>query len=86
MTPEQRLRMIRGMVQGLAQRLEQHPDDKAGWERLAHAYEVLGEGDKAQAARARAAGNPNGARGGAPPAASSSAPSAAAPAAPASPR
>ena len=47
--------MIRGMVERLAQRLEQHPDDKAGWERLAHAYDVLGEPDKAQMARARAA-------------------------------
>ncbi len=54
MTPEQRQAMIRGMVERLAQRLEQHPDDKAGWERLAHAYDVLGEPDKAQAARARA--------------------------------
>ena len=55
MTPEQRLTMIRGMVERLAQRLEQHPDDKAGWERLAHAYDVLGEPGKAQMARARAA-------------------------------
>jgi cytochrome c-type biogenesis protein CcmH len=55
MTPEQRQTMIRGMVDRLARRLEQHPDDKAGWERLAHAYDVLGEPDKAQAARARAA-------------------------------
>jgi cytochrome c-type biogenesis protein CcmH len=55
MTPEQRQAMIRGMVDRLAQRLEQHPDDKAGWERLARAYDVLGEPDKAQAARARAA-------------------------------
>jgi cytochrome c-type biogenesis protein CcmH len=55
MTPEQRQAMIRGMVERLAQRLEQHPDDKAGWERLAHAYDVLGQPDKAQAARARAA-------------------------------
>jgi cytochrome c-type biogenesis protein CcmH len=55
MSPEQRRAMIRGMVDRLAQRLEQHPDDKAGWERLAHAYDVLGEPDKAQAARARAA-------------------------------
>jgi cytochrome c-type biogenesis protein CcmH len=54
MTPEQRQAMIRSMVAGLASRLEQHPDDKAGWERLAHAYDVLGEPDKAQAARARA--------------------------------
>lgn len=55
MTPEQRQAMIRSMVDRLAQRLEQHPDDKAGWERLARAYEVLGQPDKAQAARAHAA-------------------------------
>jgi cytochrome c-type biogenesis protein CcmH len=55
MTPEQRLTMIRGMVERLAQRLEQHPDDNTGWERLAHAYDVLGEPGKAQMARARAA-------------------------------
>ncbi len=55
MTPEQRQAMIRGMVEGLARRLEQHPDDKAGWARLARAYDVLGEPDKAQAARAREA-------------------------------
>lgn len=56
MTPEERQAMIRGMVERLAQRLEQHPDDKAGWERLARAYDVLGEPEKAQAARARATG------------------------------
>jgi len=55
MTPEQRQDMIRGMVERLAQRLEQHPDDRAGWERLARAYDVLGEPDKAQSARAHAA-------------------------------
>jgi cytochrome c-type biogenesis protein CcmH len=54
LTPEQRETMIRAMVEQLAQRLEQHPDDKTGWERLAHAYDVLGEPDKAAAARARA--------------------------------
>ena len=48
--------MIRGMVDRLAARLEQNPNDKEGWTRLAHAYDVLGEKDKAEAARARAAG------------------------------
>lgn len=85
MTPEQRQTMIRGMVERLAQRLEQHPDDKAGWERLAHAYDVLGEPGKAQAARARAAGSANGAPSAAP-AAAASAPAAAAPGAPVPPR
>jgi cytochrome c-type biogenesis protein CcmH len=55
MTPDQRQAMIRGMVDRLAQRLEQHPDDKAGWDRLARAYDVLGQSEKARAARARAA-------------------------------
>jgi cytochrome c-type biogenesis protein CcmH len=54
-TPEQQQAMIRGMVERLAQRLDQHPADPAGWERLAHAYDVLGEPDKAAAARAGAA-------------------------------
>jgi cytochrome c-type biogenesis protein CcmH len=55
MTPQQRQAMIRGMVERLAQRLEQNPGDAAGWQRLAHAYDVLGEADKAKAARSRAA-------------------------------
>jgi cytochrome c-type biogenesis protein CcmH len=55
MTPEQRQAMIRGMVERLAARLEQNPGDAAGWQRLAHAYDVLGEADKAKAARTRAA-------------------------------
>ena len=55
MTPEARNQMIRGMVERLAARLEQNPGDKEGWMRLARAYEVLGEADKAQAAHARAA-------------------------------
>jgi cytochrome c-type biogenesis protein CcmH len=54
MSPEERMAMIRGMVERLAARLEQNPGDKEGWTRLARAYEVLGEADKAQAARARA--------------------------------
>ena len=54
MSPEERQAMIRSMVERLAARLEQHPDDKEGWARLAHAYEVLGDTDKAQTARARA--------------------------------
>jgi cytochrome c-type biogenesis protein CcmH len=55
MSPEERQAMIRGMVDRLAARLEQNPDDKEGWNRLAHAYDVLGESEKAAAARARAA-------------------------------
>jgi cytochrome c-type biogenesis protein CcmH len=59
MSPEQRQAIIRGMVDRLAARLEQNPDDKEGWTRLARAYDVLGETDKAQAARARAAAAPS---------------------------
>jgi cytochrome c-type biogenesis protein CcmH len=55
MSLEQRQAMIRGMVDRLAARLEQNPDDKEGWMRLARAYDVLGETEKAEAARARAA-------------------------------
>jgi cytochrome c-type biogenesis protein CcmH len=55
MSPEERQAMIRGMVERLAARLAQNPNDKEGWTRLARAYDVLGEIDKAAAARARAA-------------------------------
>jgi cytochrome c-type biogenesis protein CcmH len=55
MSPEERQAMIRSMVDRLAARLEQNPKDKDGWTRLAHAYDVLGESEKAEAARARAA-------------------------------
>jgi cytochrome c-type biogenesis protein CcmH len=55
MSPEERQAMIRSMVDRLAARLEQNPNDKDGWTRLARAYDVLGETEKAEAARARAA-------------------------------
>jgi cytochrome c-type biogenesis protein CcmH len=48
--PEQ----IRGMVDGLAARLEADPDDAEGWVRLVRAYGVLGETQKRDAALARA--------------------------------
>jgi cytochrome c-type biogenesis protein CcmH len=54
MSEEDRGRMIRSMVDRLAARLEENPDDREGWLRLARAYEVLGEPDKARDARARA--------------------------------
>jgi len=47
MSPEQREDMIRGMVEGLAARLEDEPDDVAGWRMLARSYSVLGEEEKA---------------------------------------
>ena len=55
MSPEERQAMICSMVDRLAARLEQNPSDKDGWTRLAHAYDVLGETEKAEAARTRAA-------------------------------
>ena len=54
MTASERGEMIRGMVERLAARLEEEPDDRDGWLRLARAYEVLGEVEKAAEARARA--------------------------------
>lgn len=38
---DQQREMIESMVAGLAARLEENPDDIAGWTRLARAYEVL---------------------------------------------
>jgi len=55
MSPQEQEAMIRSMVDRLAARLEQNPNDKEGWTRLAHAYDVLGEPEKAETARARAA-------------------------------
>src|SRR5437868_11742610 len=55
MSPAERQAMIRGMVDRLAARLDANPDDAEGWQRLARAYAVLGETEKAEAAAARAA-------------------------------
>jgi len=41
---------IRGMVEGLAQKLKAKPDDPDGWVRLVRAYSVLGETAKRDAA------------------------------------
>ena len=46
---------IAAMVQRLADKMEKNPSDVAGWQRLAHAYAVMGEGAKAVAAANRAA-------------------------------
>ena len=54
MSPEQRSQMIRGMVASLAAKLEANPDDAEGWRRLARAYQVLGEDEKAKDASAKA--------------------------------
>lgn len=53
--PDEQAKAIRGMVDGLAARLEQSPDDLEGWVRLARARGVLGEADAAADAYARAA-------------------------------
>ncbi|WP_225770936.1 c-type cytochrome biogenesis protein CcmI [Inquilinus sp. Marseille-Q2685] len=53
--PDEQAKAIRGMVDGLAARLQQSPDDLEGWVRLARARGVLGEADAAADAYARAA-------------------------------
>ena len=54
---------VRGMVAGLAARLQTSPDDPAGWVQLVKAYAVLGDTQKRDAAlktaRARFAGKPD---------------------------
>ncbi|HYE49782.1 MAG TPA: c-type cytochrome biogenesis protein CcmI [Azospirillaceae bacterium] len=55
MAPEERSQMIRGMVEGLAARLKDNPNDPDGWRRLARAYGVLGESAKAEEAERNAA-------------------------------
>ncbi len=54
MKPDERAEMIRGMVARLAARLEESPDDLAGWKQLGRSYMVLGEPAKAVSAYARA--------------------------------
>lgn len=50
MSADDRSAMIRGMVQRLEDRLAAAPDDLDGWLRLARAFTVLGEADKARGA------------------------------------
>jgi cytochrome c-type biogenesis protein CcmH len=52
MSAEDRRQMIQGMVDRLASRLEENPQDAQGWQRLIRSYSVLGEGDKATEALA----------------------------------
>ena len=49
-SPDQQTAMIRGMVDGLAARLQQDGSDLDGWVKLVRSYKVLGELDKAQSA------------------------------------
>ncbi|NIA72222.1 c-type cytochrome biogenesis protein CcmI [Pelagibius litoralis] len=55
LSPEERAAFVRSMVEGLAARLEEQPDDPDGWLRLARSYAVLGNGEAAGEALARAA-------------------------------
>ena len=54
MSPEERMAFIRSMVEGLAERLQDRPEDLDGWLRLSRAYLVLQERDKAAEALGRA--------------------------------
>jgi len=53
MLASERAEMIRGMVQRLADRMKDNPDDLEGWQRLTKAYRVLGETEKVRAAEAQ---------------------------------
>jgi cytochrome c-type biogenesis protein CcmH len=53
-SPEQRQAMINAMVERLAARLEEQPDDVDGWVRLGRSYMVLNQPEKARDAYARA--------------------------------
>lgn len=48
MTPEQQQQLIGAMVARLAGKLEENPDNVEGWIRLARAYMVLGERERAR--------------------------------------
>ncbi len=54
LSDEDRKEFIKGMVSGLASRLDQNPDDFEGWQRLIRSYVVLGEKDKATEAISKA--------------------------------
>ena len=54
LTPEQRQQAIRSMVDGLAEKLKDNPQDRDGWLRLARARMVLGQPDQSAEALAKA--------------------------------
>jgi cytochrome c-type biogenesis protein CcmH len=54
LSPDDRGRMITGMVEGLAQRLKENGNDLPGWQRLLNAYVVLDRKSDARAALAQA--------------------------------
>jgi cytochrome c-type biogenesis protein CcmH len=55
MTPEQRQAFIESMVERLAAKMKEEPDDLEGWIRLANAYGVLEKREEARTAWAEAA-------------------------------
>ena len=63
MSAEERQEMIESMVAGLAERLEESPDDLNGWLRLLRSYRMLGRSEDAasalEAARAAFASDPD---------------------------
>ncbi|MBC05145.1 c-type cytochrome biogenesis protein CcmI [Thalassospira sp.] len=54
MTAEEQQEMVMSMVNGLAARLDEDPNDPDGWARLMQAYMVLGQEDDARAAYEKA--------------------------------
>ena len=50
LSADERREMISSMVEGLAEKLREAPEDKAGWLRLIQSYVVLAEYEKAEAA------------------------------------
>ena len=54
MTADDRANMIQSMVERLAARLEENPDDLEGWKRLGNARRVLGELSASELAYGRA--------------------------------
>jgi len=46
MSPEERAQMILGMVESLASKLEDNPEDAEGWKKLLRARQVLGQTDQ----------------------------------------
>ena len=57
LSPQDRTKMIAGMVDGLAERLKRDGRDLAGWQRLINAYAVLGRSQDARTALAEARKN-----------------------------
>ncbi|HVJ33646.1 MAG TPA: c-type cytochrome biogenesis protein CcmI [Terriglobia bacterium] len=55
MSPQERAAFIQSMVDRLAERLKQQPDDLEGWLKLARAYSVLNRSDEARQAWSKAA-------------------------------